>query len=141
MTDPSVPMERLKQEVTSVTLVNNTQKTVDVTVPQGERWLLLWWNVTNPDDVVRNMTVSLYKELAKTNVLAKLLYKANVAAASVERFGMPHYKPTVAAENLTDYPILLAAGNTISFVWSAGGASAGGTDADGLIYCYLKVEI
>jgi len=136
-------MERLKQEVTSVTLVNNVTKTIDTVVPQGERWFLLNVKATNPDDVVRDLTIALYKEAAKTNKLRLLLLQAALAANAAKEAEWPSkLVSTNDSSCLGSYaPIVLDAGNTISVIWTTGGASTGATDADGLVVEYLKVEI
>ncbi|MFH1327294.1 MAG: hypothetical protein ABIH76_00340 [Candidatus Bathyarchaeota archaeon] len=140
MVDPHVPMERLKQEVTSVTLVNNTAKTEDVTVPQGERWLLLGAKLANPDDVARVVGIDIYKEAAKTNLLRQLFQFSANASTSRQWPSWPSGS-TSGSCTFQFALVILDAGNTLKCFWEAGGASAGGVDADGLVIEYLKVEI
>ena len=140
MTDPHVPMERLKQDVTSITLVNNTAKTEDVTVPQGERWSLLSVKMANADDVDRVVQCDVYKEVAKTNLIKRLLYET--CTANDKHRQWPCHTTATSGNTMGDYaPVILDAGNTLEFTWAAGGASAGAVDADGLVVEYLKVEI
>jgi len=134
------PGGKLVQEVTSLTLVNNTAKTVDKTVPSGKRWILLAFRFSNPDDVARTLTCNKYKEAGKTNYIKRLTSNAAVGAASWIQF--PNVTPSVTAQSQPTRPFeVLEAGNTLSFVWATGGASAGGTDADGLVLEYLEMDI
>lgn len=129
---------KLNQSVISVTLVNNTAKTIDITVPAGKRWMFLGLKITNPDNVARNINVHLYKEAGKTNLIKRILVQTGVAASG-ER-----YYPNSVTATLTVMsfyvPTFLEGGNTIESVWAAGGASAGGTDADGLVIEYLEID-
>lgn len=124
--------------VTSVTLVNNTAKTIDTVVPASEKWQLLNIKVVNCDDVARNVTVIHYKEAAKTNLVKVFGYIAALGAAGV--FNMPS-STTAISDKLTFWtaPQILHAGETISVIWAAGGASTGATDADGLVIEYLRL--
>jgi len=138
--DPVWLAGRLKQVVTSITLVNNVAKTQDTTVPTGERWILLSIKVTNIDDVIRSTEIDKWKEAAKTSRIKKYC-KSNIAASGTMQWpkdspisGDEQHWPSAPAE-------ILDPGNTISVVWSAGGASAGGTDADGLVIEYLRFPI
>jgi len=128
---------RLVQPVTSVTLANNTALVVDKTVPAGKRWILLGAKMTNPDSVQRNCFMIIYKEAAKTNLL-RWLTTATVAATS-----WMQYPNSNTGTSYLNHPtlIVLDAGNTITFDWNAGGASAGGVDADGLILEYLEMDV
>ena len=133
------PGGKHKQEVTSLTLANNTAKTNDIVVPTGKIWILLGIKITNPDDVGRNIVIRLYKEAAKTNLL-RTFQTATAMSASGE-YQWPsgtisvisHCRPNIPCE-------LLSAGNTLSIIWDTGGASAGGTDADGQVLDYLEID-
>jgi len=135
------PGGKLKQEVTSVVLVNNTAKTIDTVVPTGKRWLLLGVKLTNIDDVTRDVSVTLYKEAGKTNVLATLMFVSALAANGAAILMWPNnYVSTTSKIEKSSDPILLVAGNTINVYWATGGASTGATDADGLVIEYLEVD-
>lgn len=128
---------KLVQPITSVTLVNNTEKIIDKTVPSHKRWLLLSVKMVNCDNVARTLSIQKWKEAAITNHIKTLTTAATAAAA---RLQYPN-----SSNNLWDYSPLpqleiLSAGNTLRFIWGAGGVSAGATDADGLVIEYLEVE-
>lgn len=132
--------------IVSVTVVNNTTYTRDITVPAGQRWRLLWSTLRNPDDVTRNAQINLFLEAAKTNHIAFLAYYNALDAASIQALHVPANKFSTEASDivyrflgLTAYPIELEAGWTLEYQLEAGGASAGGTDADGIIYVYKRV--
>ena len=130
------PAGQVKQSITSITLVNNTTKTVDTTVPAGEKWIIQSIKAVNSDDVARDVYVLIYKEVAKTNEVRRLIKKA--ATVTGERV----VYPSNSANTNIQYawaPQVLVAGNTISTTWVAGGASGGATDADGLVIDYLRI--
>jgi len=130
---------KMVQSVTSVTLVNNVTKTIDVVVPDNKKWILLSFKVTNPDDVARTITAVLYKEAAKTNYIKRLMSEAAVGATAIRQWpketnsSTVQRVPTLPAEIVTEE-------NTLNVVWATGGASAGGTDADGLVVTYLEID-
>lgn len=126
-----------KIDVTSLTLVNNTDKNVKVTVPAGKRWLLINIKITNPDNVIRIGQIAHYKETALTNAVKSLLYKS-MAANEVLNF--PSYS-TDTGVTTQNQLLILDEGETLSFNWYAGGASAGGTDADGIVVEYLEIDL
>lgn len=130
------PAGEHKQEVTSITLVNNTAKTELVTVPAGKQWILLAVKMSNIDDVNRVLSLNVWKESAKTNFL-RTLQKASVAQNASMLW--PTGESTTDETNIFCL-VLLAAGNTLECVYAAGGASAGGVDADGLVVEYLELE-
>jgi len=129
---------RKKSDVTSITLANNTAKTVDSTVPANKRWLLLGVKAMNPDDVGRDLYIDHYKEAAKTNLIRRLAAETPAAGARTQW-------PSSVAGDVTKTPkhdlMVMDAGETISILWAAGGASSGGTDADGLVVDYLEVQV
>jgi len=136
-----VPLARLRQIVTSVTLVNNTAKTIDTTVPTGKKWRLLNIKATNPDDADRNIQAKIWKEAAKTNYLA-FLGLAGVSASLAETFHVPnHFMDATNMKYLNRKDFFLDEGNTIEVVWATGGASTGATDADGLIIEVLEIGV
>jgi len=134
-----VPLARLVQAVTSITLVNNTSKTEDVTVPAGKRWRLLGIKITNPDDVQRAISITKYKEAAKTNIIRTLVSYATLGAGGEANW--PNSRTALINTNELFHEEILDAGNIISVTWVTGGASTGGTDADGLVVEYLEVDV
>ena len=134
------PGGQLKQEVTSLTLVNNTAKTVDITVPADKRWKFNMLKVVNVDNVNRAVTFTLYKEVGKTNIIQILWTKTVTAGAAL----VWPLAATPAADNTMPFPmtdgLIMNAGNTISIVFATGGASAGATDADGIVADYLEID-
>lgn len=134
------PGGRVRQEATSVVLVNNTLKVIDTAVPDGKRWVVLSIKAMNPDNVDRTVSIRLYKEALKTNEIA-LLLSQSLSAAGAERGMWPNTIATHAARSIAAIPgEVLVAGNTINIQWAAGGASAGATDADGLVIEYLETD-
>jgi hypothetical protein len=131
---------KVKHDITSLTLVNATAKNILHTVPVGEQQILIGWKMTNPDDVTRNMTVQLFKEAAKTNLLKVLFTEANVAASQRRQWPQGENTSSVA-KDARPPSMWMTAGTTISFDWDSGGASTGGTDADGLVVEYLTTKV
>lgn len=137
-----IPPELLRGKkvtsVTSITLANNTAKTVDKAPGIGKKWLLLGFKFTNPDDVARDVNVIKYKEAAKTNQIKVLFSESGIAASAYRQW------PEAASNNLIQkrppWPEILNEAETLEFAWAAGGASAGGTDADGLVVEYIEVD-
>lgn len=124
-----------KESITSLTLVNNVAKTIDITVPTNKKWLLLGIKAANPDNVDRAINTQVFKEAAKTNLLSRLLSNSTATLVVI-------YWPSAVSVQTSArawHPRILEAGNVISTIWAAGGASAGGTDADGLIIEYLEL--
>lgn len=122
----------------SITLVNNTAKTQDVTVPANELWVLQSVKITNPDDVTRNVTITLWNEAAKTN---KILVLDSQNIATTDRLQIPSNDDHAYNFSNASKDFVLAAGMTIEVVWAAGGASTGATDADGLVIFYRKLSL
>ena len=139
---------KIIHDVTSLTLVNNTAKTLNIVAPVGKKWLVVSIKVTNPDDQARTVYGILWKEAANTNKVMGLFYKADLAASG--EICSPSYSPTAigAYQSQGGLPILLkgrtASGATddteIVITWATGGASAGGTDADGLVVTALELD-
>lgn len=132
----------LHYRVTPVTLANNTTLAVNVTVPPDKRWKLLTMKATNVDNVARSMVLSIYTEPALTNLVMILAYFGGVGASGRLQW------PNVLTKADTFYDIYsgwgdvyLEAGHTLNMVWTAGGASAGGTAADGYVLGYLEWDI
>jgi len=129
------PSGTIRADATSVTLVNNTAKTTDISVPTDGVWELQIIKVTNPDDVARVVTVSLYTTPAKT-VLVATLVSGSVNAGS--RLMFPHGVVSASQLNMPNRPFLLGATWTIEVVHATGGASTGGTDAAGIVCAYRR---
>lgn len=134
------PGGELKQEVTSLTLVNATTKNLNISVPAGKQWILISIRMVNADDVNRLCWVTLYKEVAKTNVLLDNLLNSTLGATAAQIW--PNQQTTTTVVNVANLPMLLVlkAANTLSFTWASGGASTGATDADGLVVTYLELD-
>lgn len=133
------PGGKIESNITSIVLANNTSKTTKLTVPTGKIWLLYWISLTNPDDVVRDVIIMLYEETALTNVLTPLFAKAAMDASAAVRYVWPNAHVSGYLSN-PGYPLILKADQTIAVTWAAGGASAGGTDADGLIAQIREID-
>ena len=135
----NAPAGQMHKEVTSVTLVNNTTKKIDNTVPAGKMWILRSIKAINCDDVTRTINARVFKEAAKTNLLT-WLETDDIGAANIF-----HVPSGVTTSRLTttgrDLPKPLEAGNTIEIEWVTGGASTGATDADGLVIEYEEVAL
>jgi len=132
------PAGQIHKEVTSLTLVNATAKTLDTTVPAGKVWKLESIKAINCDDVDRSITIRIFKEAGKTNEL-KLLYA--LTTVTLQRVQWPNNDDLAALDSNIAHEILLEAGNTINVVWGSGGASTGATDADGLVVEYQEVAV
>lgn len=134
------PSGSVESSIQTVTLVNNTAKTLTYTVTDDTMVVIQTISVTNPDDVARTVTITLWNESAKTNRLA-ILEQDSVGAS-----GIMHYPNLETAGGGSTgfirnagFPLLLKAGMTIEVVWAAGGASSGGTDADGFAILLRKL--
>jgi len=119
----------LIQERTSVTLENNTSKTIDLTVPEGKIWKLWAINVFNGDDVTRNITAYIFDSAGNR---LHAIGGANVSASNYVE--ILSYAPTSPAKNMIAYPILIKGGNKLRIVFYAGGTSSGGTGYYSLSY-------
>ncbi|MFQ6116225.1 MAG: hypothetical protein ACE5NG_19355 [bacterium] len=107
----------------STTLVADTAKSVDVTVPTNKRWLISNIMIHNGDDQARTCYVYIYDS---NNVLLAILI-ADVSLASDGREYWPEEAPP-GTNALTVAPLILHAGWYLRFRWGAPGvASAGGT--------------
>lgn len=124
--------------VTSVTLVNNTVKTLDNAVPTDEVWKLINIKATNPDDVARVIAFSIYKEAAATNHVCTLSSQSRNAAAQLN---WPNTEASALSVPPYNFEIVLGPGWIIRTVWATGGASAGGTDADGLVVWVRRMPL
>lgn len=133
------PAGEIVQDVTEVVLVNNTAKIVDYTVPVGSKMLLISVKAVNMDNVTRNILVDVYKEVAKTNLMLRLAV-GDIATTKFIQYPNT-YRPSEVDRVHAPMVLVLTEGNTISVTWAAGGASAGATDADGLVITGLEVPL
>jgi len=111
-----------KKNKTSVTLVNNTLKNEDITVPAGQAWTVLRGRIHNGDDVARNCNVICYD--SDDVEMQTLDADAALGATAVRTF--PRANQAGAEENWHQ-PVVMEAGDYARFQFKAGGASAGGT--------------
>lgn len=128
-------MGKLYQERASVTLVNNTTKTLDLTVPAGKRWLVYMVSMTNGDDVDRTANVFVVDGSGNT------LHVLGYATISAGGGSMKELLGGIETGTNTTYfrkiPILIKAGNKLRLKWNAGGTSSGGTS----YYCVTYEEV
>lgn len=114
---------------TNVTLVNNTAKTQDITVPTGMRWYIFGGKVSNGDSVDRATYVRLQDGSANT-----ILYlKSSATLAAGAEWNFPQHADNTSQIQGGSYPLPALAGWVIRFYWAAGGASAGGTSQVSLL--------
>lgn len=125
-----------KNNVTSVTLVNNTTKTLDLSPGAGKRWQLLRFICYNPDDVARNVSVN-QRDASDTVI-------DSVIASSAFNPGTFQCAPAAAHNLVTETAGHFDGGiieddEYMRVTWAAGGASSGGTDADGLVMQVMEI--
>jgi len=130
------PSGEVRADVYSLTLANNTAKTNNYTVPDDTLWVLQSVRMTNPDDVQRTINMRLYKTSAKTSEIGLL---SSVAAAAGAAIMYPNTGSGSATFLVPRENLVLFAGNTLEITWAAGGASSGGTDADGVVIFYRRL--
>ena len=131
---------RLYQEVVSITLANNTVFILNHNIPAGKRRVLLSYKLTNPDDVARTVRVKKFKDTARTIKIKELAAYAGLGAAGEAQW--PHGVPSAGEQKEGARPVeLFEFPNVLQFTWEAGGASAGGTDADGLVIEWLETDV
>jgi len=129
---------RLVQDVQSVTVGNNDVVYVHTEVPANKRWVLINIKAVNPDSVNRAIFIYVYKEVARTNLVVTLV-SADIATTDVVNY--PNSVAALYNRNNSPGLMILRGGNVLSVHWAAGGASAGGTDADGLVLTYLEYDV
>jgi hypothetical protein len=123
-------------DIDSITLANNTLLNHDIIVPVGKRWVLLSIKAMNPDNVNRDISFNIYNEAAATNLAKHLdtrtiattaqMYWPNNGTGGEDRSNIPHL-------------VIMSGGQLLRIIFAAGGASAGGTDADGVVITYLEL--
>lgn len=126
------PAGQIVASVNSVTLANNTLKSTDYTVPTDTEWEVQSIRVNNPDDVARTVGITL-KDSSGNNIL--VLESTSVAASGTVQ--VPN-NVVDKSKSTAFTKFSLGAGMVINVVWAAGGASSGGTDADGVVILYRK---
>jgi len=119
-------------DIDSITLANNTTLNHDIVVPAGKRWQILTIKGVNCDDVARAISMTSYNEAAATSSINLIAYNAAVGATGELMWPNDTYFP---------YDLILSAGQMIRVTFVAGGASAGGTDADGVVVSILEVDV
>ena len=129
------PGGRLKREIQSVTVADNTTKTITVTVPAGKLWRLLGVRMINPDNVSRTLKIYVYDE--NDNLLCILLERSGIGANSYIQWPCTLESSSIKANPAIQ---LLKGGDYLKCIWAAGGASSGGTASAGLIIEYLELE-
>jgi len=125
-------------DITSLTLVNNTAKTIDITCGANNRWILKSILQKNCDDIQRNCYVT-HKTAAGITIV--FLIQGNALVALAEQNW-----PSLALVDLTEvgnpgFDYILEATEFIRLAWDAGGASTGATDADGVIVQVMEMDI
>jgi hypothetical protein len=124
---------KFKRNKTTITLVNNTDLTTDITVPTGKIWKIYGGKAENPDNVARTVNVIAYD---KNTIQLGYLESASVGANGYVVFpcaGRDATKDT-GVFSAHSYPIIAEAGDFIRFIHVAGGVSAGGV---GTIFLYV----
>ena len=131
----TLPASILHQARASTTLANNTTKNVDLTVPNGKRWLVYMVNMTNGDDVDRSCNVFILDGSGNTlHVLGYATISAGGGSSKELLGGMETGTNTTYFRKV---PILVKGGNKLRLTWNAGGASSGGTS----YYCVTYEEL
>jgi len=124
------PSGYIVTSVNAVTVVNNTGKTEKFTVPDDTVWVVDSIRAVNPDDVARDIYIRWWKESALTNKISNLSYGGAGAGGDIV---FPSVSSIGVAYNENPTPIVMGAGETIEVYFSAGGASTGGTLANGVV--------
>jgi len=117
----------------STTLVNNTTKTITLTVPNGKIWFVHQIMMHNGDDVSRNMDVFVYDDSG--NILHTPASASAVGAG--ERREMLGFLGTSPASYGNQNGFIVKGGNKLGLRWVAGGTSSGGT----AYYCITYEEM
>jgi len=124
---------KLYQERGSVTLANNTAKQLDLTVPDGKRWLVHAIKMHNGDDVSRNVAARITD--SSDNVLHLIGIKTGLSAGS--EIELLYVINAAASYGVAGKPVLIKGGNRLTLYWAAGGTSSGGT----AYYCVTYEEV
>jgi len=117
----------------SVTLLSNVSSTVVITVPARQRWLILFGQAKNGDDVSRN--IRFYITDADDNVLGYLGYHDSVPAG--ERAVFPSTE--VHRLNAGFMLCILEEGEKIKITWDSGGVSSGGESDYSVKYLVMRL--
>jgi len=116
---------RFTRNRTTITLVNNTDLTTDMTVPSNKMWKIYGGKAENPDNVTRTVVVFLYDKIGTQ--VGYMQSKAVTAGAFI-------IFPCAGIDAARDdgmisahsYPLIAEAGDKVRFIHYAGGVSAGG---------------
>lgn len=122
----------------STTLVNNTAKTENITVPDDTLWYVQTFRMKNIDDVARTCIIRIFETATKTYELFVVHYNSINAGSGLM---IPNNDDLGAGMGNNLQGILLKAGNTIEFVWAAGGASTGATNANAATITYRQLSL
>jgi len=125
----------LYQSRGSVTLVNNTAKVLELTVPKGKIWRLYGVTMHNGDDVSRNMSCSIIDE--NGNLLFYIGSTSTAAPAGAYRNLLRYVDTSSASDVGSPFPLPVKGGNKVKLAWAAGGTSSGGT----AYYCVTYEEV
>lgn len=128
------PAGKSKKNITEVTLVNNTAKYQNVTVPAGKRWLVLQVKQKNIDDVARNCYARVFDVSDEEE---GYLYPTQSVAAGEYIIWPAKEHNNVTVLNPAAV-LIMEAGDYLVFNWAAGGVSAGAT-ADAIIMKVLEL--
>lgn len=123
--------------ITSLTLVNNTAKNLDLLCGTGKIIIILHVRAINADNVNRGVLIRHYNEAAATNLISMV---CSATIVTLEVLQWPNTDMDELQSTTLFYPLILVAGNILRISWAAGGASAGATDADGLVIEYLEID-
>lgn len=125
------PGGQLISNQADITLVNNTLLTTDITVPANMRWKLWCGESLNADNVGRRLEINIVEGAE----IIHIVFDADIPAGNRQTYP----NTTVAARMSAGLPIPMSAGQILRFVYSAGGASAGGTGKISAIVTQLRV--
>ena len=125
------PGGRVISNQADITLVNNTALTTRITVPADMRWFFWGGSSLNADNVGRRLEVTIDDG---TDIL-HYVYDGDVGAGVRSTF--PANQDS--QRNSQGLPFPLSPGWRINFIFSAGGASAGGTGEIAAVVTQLRV--
>jgi len=133
-----IRFRRYIREPISVTLVNNTKKTIKKTVPVYKKWLVFGALIHNPDDVARGCQI---RCLRTDNESFGNMLAWNTTINAGDKIRVPNPSQNSQYEFApASYPIILSEGEVIEFTWEAGGASSGGS-SNLTVLEYIEVDV
>ena len=126
-------------DVRDITLVNNTVLSVTLSVTDAlTQYRILNVKAVNCDDVARNIAIVKYSEAAKINVVKNL---DSIARNAGSVLNWPNTNTGAVATTPSGIkPELLVSPAVLVVIFSAGGVSAGGSDDDGVVFEYLRMN-